>query len=57
MRKKKILPREKNEFYVHITMIAKIRLAALLARATLLVEKRNDNLPCDTECVRDLELR
>ena len=37
MRKKKKLPREKNEFYVHITMIAEIRLAALLARATLLV--------------------
>ena len=35
--KKKKLPREKNEFYVHITMIAEIRLAALLARATLLV--------------------
>ena len=36
MREKKKLPREKNEFYVHITMIAEIRLAALLARATLL---------------------
>ena len=35
--KKKKLPREKNEFYVHITMIAEIRLTALLARATLLV--------------------
>ena len=35
--KKKKLPREKNEFYVHITMIAEIRLAALLAQATLLV--------------------
>ena len=35
--KKKKLPREKNEFYVHINMIAEIRLAALLARATLLV--------------------
>jgi len=34
---KKKLPREKNEFYVHITMIAEIRLVALLARATLLV--------------------
>ena len=39
MRKKKKLPREKNEFYVHITMIAEIRLAALLARATLLVHE------------------
>jgi len=36
-KKSKKLPREKNEFYVHITMIAEIRLAALLARATLLV--------------------
>jgi len=34
--KKKKLSREKNEFYVHITMIAEIRLAALLARATSL---------------------
>ena len=42
--KKKKLPREKNEFYVHITMIAEIRLAALLARATLLVNLENNDL-------------
>ena len=37
MRKKRNYLEKKNEFYVHITMIAEIRLAALLARATLLV--------------------
>jgi len=35
--KKRNYLEKKNEFYVHITMIAEIRLAALLARATLLV--------------------
>ena len=44
MRKKKKLPREKNEFYVHITMIAEIRLAALLAQATLLVDYKGKSI-------------
>jgi hypothetical protein len=37
--KNKILPREKNECCLLITIIAEIRLAALLARVTLLVFK------------------
>ena len=40
MRKKRNYLEKKNEFYVHITMIAEIRLAALLARATLLVKDK-----------------
>ena len=53
--KKKKLPREKNEFYVYITMIAEIRLAALLARATLLVKYSWKKLITQSNCLSRAE--
>jgi len=46
-KKKRNYLEKKNEFYVHITMIAEIRLAALLARATLLVYIQHNVLDLD----------